>query len=218
VKTFCHIVATALILMLPSDVVGAPLHFRVSMVGGYISGENPSTGYHLALANIQLDISFDAATLTPLPPYTTPVSRVTRWPVTNTVSKMTVQGTNGYDGTFDGTADDTSTASWAFLDNSESLGDAIRAPTISFRFHRNTVTFTQLIVKFDDAFFTGDGQIFPKEFAADEGEWREPIYWYNYSKAWGGHPTGSASFLPEPTTFTIGCIPLAALAALRRRK
>lgn len=213
---FCTWAALIAAVIGPAVTLAAPIHVRVNTVGGYVIGNPPS--YHLAFANIQLDLRWNPDELTPIPRKQPSTGRITAWPVTNTSVTMTVQGTGNYDGVFPGTIKNPASSVWVLVDDYPESGDAIFLPPVSFPYLGNSVEFSITRARFDASFFSGAGDIYPQPYTTTEATWDAPRYTYNLTGVTqGAFTTGYAVAVPEPALLSISGAVIPTAFWLRRR-
>lgn len=203
---------TAALLAVP--LVAAPLHYQVNLLAEPASH---ALSGPLAGANLQLNVTWDAAAL--VPHQSDPTKTV--WPTSNAVGSLTVSGSAAVDGVYNANFATEASLSWTNTDNAPSIGDGTRFPAMSFRIAGERIGTTFLQATFADTFFSAPHPFLPKPFASADVTWSKLRFFHLGFFQAGVDATvlsGFAEAVPEPTAIAMGSIALLGLTALRRRK
>lgn len=110
-------ILTAYIGMLASSVQAAPLHYKIDLVA-----EPQAPGYLLADAQLQLEVTWDAASTAPIA--SNPSG--TFWPInTNTVASLQVSGSAAADGIYAASFVPSPSLTWIIDNDVPGFGDAL---------------------------------------------------------------------------------------------
>lgn len=200
----------SLIGLLAPTTQAAPLRYRANFLAGALVAPHPLKG-----ANLQLDLIWDATTLTPI---SSSVAK-TDWPTTNTVGTLTVSGSATADGVYAATfpfAD----YQWTIYNDFPTVGDAIWVPRMRFQIGGRRVDTSIPIVYLPDTYVSGQHPFYPKPVSYNDARWSvvsftafEPV-----SAVDAKVVSASITIVPEPSTLALSSLALLSLAALRRRK
>jgi hypothetical protein len=200
-----------MLAFLPLGPLGAtPLNYHLELAAG-------SAPLHpLSGADLTLELTWDAATLTPL--QSSPTGTI--WPVTNSTGTLTVKGSAAADGTYAASFATAQSLSWIIFNDAPGMGDVLRFPVMNFQIGGATVEAGVLTTAFGDAFFSGQAPYSPKPFAYADGHWntlglniQSPA-----SKIVATVLDASVVTAPEPGSLGMSCLAVAGLANFRRRK
>lgn len=204
----------ALGCLLEISLQAAPLRYQVNLLAEPASH---ALSGPLAGANLQLNVTWDAAALVP---HQSDASK-TVWPTSNAVGSLTVSGSAAVDGVYIADFAPDSSLSWINTDNAPSIGDGTRFPAMSFQIAGERIVTGLLQATFADTFFSAPRPLQPKPFASADVTWSKLRFFHSGFPQAGVDATvlsGFAEAVPEPSTLALGSIALLSLAALRHRK
>ncbi|BBO34750.1 hypothetical protein [Lacipirellula parvula] len=201
----------AVVGLLASSIQAAPLHYKIDLVA-----TPQAPGYLLANAQLQLNLTWDAAATAPIA--SSPSG--TFWPInTNTVASLTVSGSAAADGTYAASFVPSPSLTWIIDNDSPGLGDALHFPVMRFQIGGQTVESSILLPHFASTFFDGQHPFYPKPFDFEDATWPSMRFvTQGVGAILATVVDASAVAVPEPTTCTLAVSSLVALAVLRRRK
>jgi len=192
----------------------APLRFQIDLLAG--SGTSPTNA--LRGAALQLNITWDAAELPPLPPF----GEVdTRWAIGSTAASLTVTGSATADGVYEASFP-TSPFPPHWVATSQPQIDGLTVPQMRFEINGTSHQTSPLFVFFDSSFFNDPRPYVPKAFDNED-----VLYWGTLDITRRTGPgssvvatvvSGSATTVPEPASMALAGTSILSLAALRRRK
>jgi len=201
------LVLVAFIGLLASSLQAAPLHYQIDLVADSELPAHPLDG-----ANLQLNLTWDAAAVAPL----ASSSSVTIWPTTNTTASLIVSGSVTVDGVYAASFVPSPSLTWA-IDNDSQGEDRLHFPVMRFQIGGKTVESGILFARFASTFFNGPSPFYPKPFTFTDATWNT-VNFFSTAPSAGVVATvvdASVVAVPEPATLALGFF---ALAALRRRK
>ncbi|MBA4104956.1 MAG: hypothetical protein C0485_04280 [Pirellula sp.] len=203
----------SLIGLFTSTTQAAPLRYRANLVAEALVAPHPLKG-----ASLQLDLTWDAAPLTPI----SSSAEKTAWPSTNTQGSMTVSGSPAADGVYPASFP-SPTLPWTIYNDFAGVGDAIWFPAMRFQIGESRVDTSVLIVRLAETFFSGQHPFYPKPVSYSDATWSKvnfaarkpltPLYGVDAVVV-----SASIVAVPEPSTAAMSGLALADLAGIRRRK
>lgn len=148
------LVLMAFIGLLASSLQAAPLHYKIDLVADSQPPAHPLDG-----ANLQLNLTWDAAAVAPL----VSGNGITIWHTTSTTASLTVSGSAAVDGVYAASFVPSQTLTW-IIDNDVQGEDRFHFPVMRFQIGGATVETGILIAHFANTFLSAPHPFFPKPF------------------------------------------------------
>lgn len=211
--TLLRAVAILACWFIPSLLFATPIRFHVNMSVSSIVG-HPLDG-----ANVELDITWNPATIVPLQHSQIGDRWLTVWPTTNSQATVKVSGSASIDGVYAAQFAPSPTVQWMLGNDVPAASDTVTLPVVAFSPGASPIYITQLTASLSGSFFDGTGVVYPKPFADGQATWSVPYFQPTNPVAVipAGVVSGFAVVMPEPATAGLLCMSLLAVAAYRRR-
>lgn len=200
--------ATALLTELLS---AAPLQYQIDANVGSVFGDNP-----LENATLRFELTWDAAKLPPLTSH--PVRTI--WPAGDTSLRLTVSGSAGLDGVYDGSEFTKWPRRWTT--GSITKYDYLDFPAMHFDIGTNQIDINLFEVNFATTFFEPPHPYMPKPFSNAEVTviGKLDIDWFGIRPAFLTPTVTSVSarLVPEPLALATASFAFMSVIAVARRK
>lgn len=190
--------------LLARAALGAPIDYTVQFTPGAFDSGDP-----LGLQGSQFTVEYEWDASTLVPTFDAPsggATRVTDWPSTNLNLSLTITGSSAADGTYAGTT--VGGDQFQLTDNGTTppVGDSVQFPIATFGLPGDTMTISGLNADFPTSFNTPapPGTVYPYPFGtSDVISWQTPYLDYGGNGSLGQNVSGSAAFVPEPSTLLL---------------
>lgn len=215
-----------------SSAVAAPIKHVISFEGKAF--RQSAEAHPLIGAQMEVTVVWNPDGLIPLVNGPTPFADLhTLWPSTNAVASLRVSGTASHDGIYPATVNPSPNIGFRLNRGGGAIFPEYMIPPVEIPFAGEKLYIFPLVATLGREFFGSEAINRPAPFTSDQVRgWFPPIvgfYPAEHEFSDNGpfeqvrtfdaiNTRGYAIAIPEPTAIALGCVAVASLAALRRRK